>query len=111
MDDLDDFFSLDPIEDIDFGDVASAPGASGTSSILDMFKSGAGTAKDIYVAVRQAQAQSDVISLNQERVKRGLPPISAESLSPQVNVGMSPSTKRLLTMIALGGGVLYLLRR
>lgn len=84
--------------------------AGSGGGFLDIFKDAAGTVKDFYVAYRQAQAQDDLIRLNQERLARGLSPVSADSLAPQVHVGMSPDTKKLLIVGGIAAGALYMMR-
>lgn len=57
----------------------------------------------------QYQMSRDLYSLNLERTKKGLPPIDASALSPQVQVGATPQT--LMVIGALGIGLIWVLSR
>lgn len=74
-----------------------------------MAREAGGVLTDLYKTASAANAQQKILDLNAERAKRGLPPISAESISPQVNVGMSPQTRQLVMYAALGLGAAYVL--
>lgn len=51
-----------------------------------------------------------LVDVNIERAKAGLPPIDGSGISPQVNVGVSPTVNTLL-WAGLGVGALFLLTR
>lgn len=53
----------------------------------------------------QLEGQRDIIKLNIARAEQGLPPISAESVAPQVNVGLSPETQKLAIYGLVGVGL------
>jgi len=86
-----------------------APTGTGSFDWASMAREAGGVLKDIYVTATQADAQRQIIDLNAERARRGLPPLSAEYVSPQVNVGMSPATRTLVTYGAIGLAAVYLL--
>lgn len=54
----------------------------------------------------QLEGQRDIIKLNIARAEQGLPPISAESVAPQVNVGLSPETQKLAIYGLVGVGLI-----
>lgn len=59
-----------------------------------------GTLKDLLTAYNQQQ----ILQLNMDRVKLGLPPINTQDIAPTYNVGLSPEVKQMLMM----GGLLLL---
>lgn len=60
----------------------------------------------------QYKQQRELIKLNIERAKQGLPPIEAEQIAPQVRVGLTSDTQRLLLFGVIGViGVLLLATR
>jgi hypothetical protein len=46
--------------------------------------------------------QKQLIDINVERAKQGLPPISAANIAPTVNVGLPADQLQLLTMFGVG---------
>jgi hypothetical protein len=56
-------------------------------------------------AYAQYKSQSQIIDLNVQRAKAGLPPIDAGDIAPQANVGIAASTR---TMMYAGIGALVL---
>jgi hypothetical protein len=50
----------------------------------------------------QYKQQRELIKLNIERAKQGLAPIEAEQIAPQVRVGLTSDTQRLLLFGVLG---------
>lgn len=58
-----------------------------------------------------AYNQQQLLEVNVERAKQGLPPISASEIAPTVNVGISPEIKQLLIMGGVGLLLLFLLTR
>jgi hypothetical protein len=73
---------------------------TGDASAFDSFLQ---TLKDLVPIYTSYQLSQDLYQLNLERVRQGLPPVDAQSVSPQVNVGLSSDAK---TMLLLGGGAL-----
>jgi hypothetical protein len=64
-------------------------------------------------AVLQFKSQQSLINANLERAKQGLPPLDASSVTPGVNIGISPQTQQLLMWagigaLALGGAYIFL---
>lgn len=72
-----------------------------------------GAAKDIFTAKTAGDAAKKIYDLNIARAAKGLPPIKASDVAPQVNVGVSPDVKNLLMVaggIAAGAWVISQLR-
>lgn len=90
--------------------VYSVAQASGPSW-LDSINSLAGKIGSLVGTVTAADAQRQLIDLNLERAKRGLAPISASAVAPQMNVGIAPDVKNLLVYGALGIGGAMLVSR
>jgi hypothetical protein len=70
---------------------------------------------DLGSAYLQYDAQKDLLRLQVERARAGLPPLDTAAYTPGVNVGLTDSTTQDITRwILIGGGVLLafvLLRR
>jgi hypothetical protein len=81
----------------------TATGAEAVASDSFTFDSFLQTLKDLVPVYTSYQLSQDLYQLNLERVRQGLPPVDAQSVSPQVNVGLS-SDMRMLLMV--GGGAL-----
>lgn len=64
--------------------------------------------KQAVPAYFQYQGQSKLIEINLQRLARGEPPLSAESVAPGVNVGLSPETRKLVYIGVAGVLVLGL---
>ncbi len=68
---------------------------------------------EIYAAKTQADLTKDLYELNLQRAAKGLAPVPASAVSPQVQVGVSRDTQNTILMVALGGagilGLSYLL--
>lgn len=58
--------------------------------------------KDLYIAKESGDMQARLLEINLERSRRGLPPISAASVAPQVNFGVAPQTMNMAGM-GIGG--------
>lgn len=84
-------------------------GASGGFDWASMAREAGGVLKDLYGSYTAASSQQKIIDLNAERARRGLPPLSVEAVSPQVNVGVSPQTRQLITYAVIGAGAFYVL--
>ena len=71
------------------------------------------TAQRIMTAVTMTYQQQQLMSLNIERAKQGLPPLDiAQYTGVGVNVGLSPATQQLVLVLGLGRvGILFLGRR
>ena len=71
------------------------------------------TAQRIMTAVTMTYQQQQLMSLNIERAKQGLPPLDiAQYTGVGVNVGLSPATQQLVMVLGLGLlGILFLGRR
>lgn len=67
----------------------------------------ANQALPVYAGIKQNEL---LLKVNADRLARGLAPISASELSPQVNFGVSKEMQYFL-FAALGIGALYLLTR
>ena len=77
------------------GDAGESPITSWGNQLLDLAKG--------YMAY---DAQKDLLAVNLSRAERGQPPISAGSIAPQVNVGVSPEMQQL-SYVAVGGLLLF----
>lgn len=53
--------------------------------------------------VVQAEAQRDLLRMNLDRARQGLPPINAQQYMPGVNVGIASDTQK---MLLIGAGIL-----
>jgi hypothetical protein len=71
------------------------------------------TAQRIMTAVTMTYQQQQLMSLNIERAKQGLPPLDiAQYTGVGVNIGLSPATQQLVMVLGLGLlGILFLGRR
>jgi len=71
------------------------------------------TAQRIMTAVTMTYQQQQLMTLNIERAKQGLPPLDiAQYTGVGVNVGLSPATQQLVMVLGLGLlGILFLGRR
>ena len=71
------------------------------------------TAQRIMTAVTMTYQQQQLMSLNIERAKQGLPPLDiAQYTGVGVNVGLSPATQQLVLVLSLGLlGILFLSRK
>lgn len=77
------------------GDIIdAAPATDWGRNIMDTAKS-----------LLQLKSQNDLIQLNVKRAEQGLPPIDQGSVSPQLNVGLSPQTQQL-ALLGIGAAVL-----
>lgn len=56
----------------------------------------------------QFRSQDQIMQLNLERAKAGLPPIDPTRYGPSVGVGMDYQTRNLMTWALLGAGALAL---
>lgn len=65
--------------------------------------------KSVGTAYLTLEQQKELNDLNMSRAQRGLLPLSPSQFAPQVNVGMSQDTKKLLLYAALAGGAVLLL--
>ena len=73
-------------------------------------ESWADTAQKIFSALVMSEQQRQLMQLNIERAKQGLPPIDISRYSGVgVNVGLSAGTQQLVTYALLAGGALILL--
>jgi len=71
------------------------------------------TAQRIMTAVTMTYQQQQLMSLNIERAKQGLPPLDINQYTGVgVNVGLSPATQQLVMVLGLGLlGILFLSRK
>lgn len=71
------------------------------------------TAQRIMTAVTMTYQQQQLMTLNIERAKQGLPPLDiAQYTGVGVNVGLSPATQQLVLVLGLGLlGILFLSRK
>jgi hypothetical protein len=53
-------------------------------------------------AITSIYQQKQLIDINADRAARGLAPISAGSIAPQVNIGLAPEQVTLLTVFGVG---------
>ena len=68
------------------------------------------TAQKILTALVMSDQQRQLMQLNIERAKQGLPPVDINRYSGVgVNVGLSQGTQQLVLYLALGAGALILL--
>lgn len=73
-------------------------------------ESWADTAQKILTGLVMTEQQRQLMQLNIERAKQGLPPIDINRYSGVgVNVGLSQGTQQLVLYLALGAGALILL--
>ena len=63
--------------------------------------------KDIQLAVNTQK----LLDLNIQRAQQGLPPITAQSVAPTLNLGMSPEVQKMVMIAAVGLGAVILLSR
>lgn len=77
---------------------SSGPVTSWGQDVMEFFKA-------TLPAYYQAQAQRDLLAINLKRAEQGLPPIDADGVAPQVNVGVSKGVQTL-GYVAVGGLVL-----
>ncbi len=85
-----------------------------TRSFADTFKDLASVVAQSYLTREQAKGQQKILDAQLARAMAGQPPLDIDAarlnlISPQVNVGMDDSTKKLVTYAALGLGGLYIL--
>lgn len=66
---------------------------SATASVLDNVVN---TIGKLGTAYAQYKGQSQIIDMNVQRAKAGLPPIDAGDIAPQANVGIASSTRTLM---------------
>jgi len=70
------------------------------------------TAQKVALAIVQTDQQRQIMNLNIERARQGLPPVDPTQYSGLgVQVGLSPSTTNLLVLGLLGVGAILLLAR
>jgi hypothetical protein len=74
---------------------------SATSMVTNAVETTQSFFKDVLPSYFQFRAQKDLIQVNLERVKQGLPPIDSETLAPGLTVGVSSGT-RTLAYVAVG---------
>ncbi|NBP03345.1 MAG: hypothetical protein EBU90_25315 [Proteobacteria bacterium] len=68
------------------------------------------TAQKVFSALVMTEQQRQLMQLNIERAKQGLPPIDISRYTGVgVNVGLSAGTQQLVTYALVAGGVLLLL--
>jgi hypothetical protein len=60
-------------------------------------------------AYLQFRSTDQLMQLNIERAKHGLPPIDVSAYGPQVGVGIAPQTQQFLTYALVGAGALIAL--
>jgi hypothetical protein len=77
-------------------------------STFDKFLS---TFKEILPAYANYQLTRDLYDLNLERAKMGLPPVNAQDVSPQLNVGISRDTQNMLIIGGIAIVAVFLLSR
>jgi hypothetical protein len=88
--------------------------APASASTADKVKDIILTLSQGYLTVQQMNAQKKVLDLQLARAKEGLPPLNLDMqqyglTGPQVTVGMSPDTKKLLMIGGIGLGAVLLL--
>lgn len=70
------------------------------------------TAQKIALAIVQTDQQRQIMNMNIERARQGLPPVDPTAYSGLgVQVGLSPSTQNLILIGVLGLGAILLLAR
>jgi hypothetical protein len=62
-------------------------------------------------AAQTAYTTNRLLDLNIQRAQQGLAPISAQSVAPTVNFGVSTDTQKMLLYGAIALGVVLLLRK
>lgn len=73
-------------------------------SIFDKFLDSLPAITQSVIGVQQANACTKI---NAQRLKAGLPPVDcSKGLAPQINVGLSPDTQKLLIVGGIGLAVL-----
>lgn len=72
------------------------------ASATDWVASVTGFLTQVAPAVIQLKSQQSLINANLERAKQGLPPLDASSVTPGVNLGLSPATQSLLMWAGIG---------
>jgi hypothetical protein len=65
--------------------------------------------KETGMALLTLQQQKELNEANLQRAQRGLTPLSPQQFAPQVNVGMSADTKKLLIYGGIAAAALYFL--
>lgn len=97
-------------ESVKLGDVVATGQNSQSISNVDKpwYEKVADTVLNILPSYAAYKGQQSLIKLNIERAKQGLPPVDTASVSPQVNVGISADSKRIV-YFALGGAALIAL--
>lgn len=89
--------------------LVSTPAVSSSSSWGDTIKDAITAASSAYLTKSQIDAQKQILDLQIERARAGLPPANIDPSQygvPNVNIGVSADTKQ---MLLIGGGVLALL--
>ena len=76
------------------------------NSATDWAQSITGFLQNVAPAVLQFKSQQALISANLDRAKQGLPPLDMSSVTPGVNLGLSPGTQTLLMWAGIGALVL-----
>lgn len=92
------------------GEATAIPTATGTNDTpwYTQLLSNAADAYKTYLTVNQ---QRELLAIQNQRAREGLPPLDVSQYTPGVNVGIASDTQRTLLMIAGGVGVLFLASR
>lgn len=64
------------------------------------------TAGQLATQYYQVQSQRDIIKMNAERAKQGLPPIDTSDVAPRVGVDVAIDWEQLKVPLLIGGGLL-----
>jgi hypothetical protein len=92
--------------------LAPASGSSGSSitdSIMSVFNNLTAAVPNLLTAYTANKQLDACAKTNQARLSAGLPAIDCSAFAPTANVGVAPSTQKLLTYALIGGGGLILL--
>lgn len=103
---LNTFGQVDPYGGV--GVPTASPPASSTGGWMDYINSALSVAKEAIPAYFQYETQKDLMEMNIERAKQGLPPIDPGVVAPQVKVihDVPPEAQQAISQFKVGGNVL-----
>jgi hypothetical protein len=89
--------------------IIAADAASGADVSAPWYQSLVQLGTQALTAYTQFRSTDQLMQLNVERAKHGLPPIDVTAYGPQVGVGIAPQTQQFLTYALVGAGALIAL--
>lgn len=104
---FDEGYGYGPVEGYE-STIVSNDAAAGVDTSAPWYQDLIGLTTQALTAYTQFRSQDQIMQLNVERARAGLPPIDPTAYGPAVGVGLDARTRELLQYALIGGGALLL---